>query len=441
MAMPLGSEHYSLLNMETPNGVLVVNKTFFEDFFQNFHETIAPKNDIRELLRNYRLDFFKPEMASTPVPSAETLKTMGCWIHVTNVCNLACDYCYIRKTTGRMEETTAINVINTIKSTIEKNNLNKISLSFAGGEPSLNIPVIRLFCRELGNLSGVRAIFHVTTNATNVTDGFITLLRDFGIRVNVSLDGVGKYNDARKFVSGSSSFDVVEKGLEKLTASIGTNKIAVGIVVSPFNVDGLDEITRFLLRRGIQFKYSFYRPNFIFRNGSSANPVSMKEFTVFCKKLLIKLKQCLTIIRKEAPDTFNPEPVVDKFSVHGNGTDAVCTMGQRYFAVGWNGAISRCHMIQDTSIGNISNESDLLEMLRTNKSPYARTGALCKTCEIKAVCRTGCRLLLDEKTQASVYHDVYRGIFDDYINTIAALIVKRGKPLNFKAEEWLSDCQ
>ena len=425
------------MNLARPNGLIVVNQALYEDYFEHFSQASPPSVEIREVLREFNLDFFSPKPPVENAVAGNGIRSMACWVHVTNACNLACEYCYVRKSANRMEEGTANRIIQSLKRTAKANGLNRLSLAFAGGEPSLNLPVIRMFCQALSRLEGVHTTFSATTNATNVSDAFVDLLREFNFRVYVSIDGVGKFNDARKFVNGKPSFEAVCKGLAGLVETIGVNRVSVGIVVSPVNLAGLDEITRFLLDRGIQFKYSFYRPGFLVQGaiGGPVDAAARSAFSEFCGRLLAKLKSCLAIIREKAPLHFNPEAVVDKFSVRGNGSDAVCTMGDRYFAIGWDGRISRCHMIQDSPLAKISDDIDVLEMARNRGNPHPPAGSMCKTCDIRGICRTGCRLLLDPKGETSVYHEVFAGIFEDYVETIAAATIRNGAPLNFTADD------
>ena len=123
--------------------------------------------------------------------------------------------------------------------------------------------------------------------------------------------------------------------------------------------------------------------------------------------------------------------MIDKLSVRGEGSESVCSMGDRYFAIGWDGKISRCHMIQDQPVSELVESLDILDMLQSNPNPHIPVGNWCKTCEIQKICRTGCRLVLDKDGNASIYHDTFLAIFRDYIETIAMLAIRDGEAKSF----------
>lgn len=413
--------YHALLNLDFPRGVAVVNDRLHEHLLHN--GTAGLSTPLSEELAKYNLPFLVGN-ASGNASGRPASRSAACWIHVTNACNLACDYCYIQKTPERMTEGTAENVVAALKRTATENGLKRLQVSFAGGEPTLNLAMIRRLCSELSTLNTVRVQYSITTNATRVTEELLDLLRNYDFRIYVSLDGVETFNRARHYRDGRSSFADVEYGLETIAKEIGPSRLMVGIVVSPSNVDGLPELTQYLLGRGMQFKYSFYRPNPVATLRNTKNLVSgpSPEWSNFLQTLLQKLRESLAIIRRSAYPGFNPEVVVDKFSVRGEGLAQTCTMGERYFAVGWNGSISRCHMLQrEQVVGSASLAADVLKMLKDSGEPPPAIGTQCRECDIVSVCRAGCRLILDTEGKASIFHEVFWEIFPDYVDTIATV--------------------
>ena len=63
---------------------------------------------------------------------------------VTDDCNLNCTYCYEKKQKGiyYMNQNTALSIIENIIKEIKENNYKSLSISFMGGEPLLNFPII-----------------------------------------------------------------------------------------------------------------------------------------------------------------------------------------------------------------------------------------------------------------------------------------------------------
>jgi uncharacterized protein len=42
------------------------------------------------------------------------------WLHITNACNLDCPYCYVRKSSARMDETTGLKALRHIFDTTRR---------------------------------------------------------------------------------------------------------------------------------------------------------------------------------------------------------------------------------------------------------------------------------------------------------------------------------
>lgn len=132
-------------------------------------------------------------------------------LFVTQACNLRCVYCYEDKTGARMEEATALQAIDWL---IEQSgNVKNLYISFFGGEPFLNLPLMKktaAYAREKAAVIGKRVIFLTTTNATLLDEEAISFVVDYDVDVIVSMDGPREIHDAqRPFPDGSGSFDVV----------------------------------------------------------------------------------------------------------------------------------------------------------------------------------------------------------------------------------------
>ena len=316
--------YFGLLNLTRPSGVVVVNQHLCLDLLSGHVE--LPRT-IRDCLAPFNIP---SSSVPPPQPSPSANDGMACWIHVTNACNLACDYCYIHKTPQRMTEEVADLVIASLESSAHDHGIQRLRLTYAGGEPSLNVPVMRRIAAGTCRIQGLKARYSVTTNATHAHDDFVEFLKEYSCRVLVSLDGLGEFNAARHSHEGRGSFAAVEEGLEKLVGALGSRRLTVNIVVSPQNVLGLEEITRYLLERRIQFKYSFCRPRPVARADSPTSEVELStrpdDWPGFTVRLLRILRDCLSLVRAQSYSGFYPEIVLDKFSVRGNGATKSCAM-------------------------------------------------------------------------------------------------------------------
>ena len=151
---------------------------------------------------------------------------------VTTDCNLRCRYCYANggENPEYMDWQVAKRALD-----LMLNYFDSFKVQFAGGEPLLNMDLIERVVNYTGGLS-IR--YQIQTNATLIDRGVARWIRELGISVGVSLDGLPEVNDfLRPFADGRGSTTATISGLESLRAE----GIRVGLtcVLSAENVAGL----------------------------------------------------------------------------------------------------------------------------------------------------------------------------------------------------------
>lgn len=87
-------------------------------------------------------------------------------------------------------------------------------------------------------------------------------------------------------------------------------------------------------------------------------------------------------------------------------------------------------MTQQEPLFSVSKPINILKTLRNTKNHVSKITAedlACKDCEIINVCKSGCRLVTDERIRMSIYHDTYATLFDEFVDLIADLQWKYSK--------------
>lgn len=142
-------------------------------------------------------------------------------INPTLDCNLRCWYCY----ENHIKDSVMSNeVINNIGALLEKKvaskTLNRVQLSFFGGEPLLQynkvIKPLASLCRDICMKHEKELTFHFTTNGVCLTPKVVKELKALSsqISVQVAFDGGKDFHDKVKcFPSGSGSYDIVKRQL------------------------------------------------------------------------------------------------------------------------------------------------------------------------------------------------------------------------------------
>jgi len=250
---------------------------------------------------------------------------------VTEQCNLACTYCFETgmKSPKRMGASTAKKAVDLLFDHAKDGA--DLFITFFGGEPLLNMPVVEetvAYSNKRGNKTGHRLNFQMTSNGTLIDDSLAKHLSGLGIRVLVSLDGMGPTNDEnRRYKSGKGSFDEIAKGIQALKPH--QPWIGVKMTVTPSNALELFENVMGLRDLGIN--------QFIIGHATGMN-WSIDKQDVFERQL----SQLKTWYLKSKPENFRiaefDEPD-EKQGFFG------CSAARSTIAVSVDGAVSPCSKI------------------------------------------------------------------------------------------------
>ena len=145
-------------------------------------------------------------------------------LSVSSGCNLACRYCYCGvcrdklPSQGLMAEATALRAVDDLFAAADPKT--DLRITFFGGEPLLNKPVIRLVverCNRLAAERGMKAGYSITTNATLLDDATAELIAENNFGLMVSLDGPPELHDRQcPTRDGLGSFAQAAAGIRTL---------------------------------------------------------------------------------------------------------------------------------------------------------------------------------------------------------------------------------
>jgi uncharacterized protein len=153
-------------------------------------------------------------------------------------CNFACDYCIqgdhgdYNKHAAKMSLETAARVADWCEARLDAVGPSTFALTFFGGEPLLNLPVLYYLAERLWHASqrrGVGMFINVITNGLLLTPEVVDRLQPFGLNgVKITLDGDRESHDRmRPLRGGQGTFDRIianiRKVADKCRISIGGN--------------------------------------------------------------------------------------------------------------------------------------------------------------------------------------------------------------------------
>jgi uncharacterized protein len=182
-------------------------------------------NDIHTMCSSIRCLYPDIGIINKSVDIKNTLERIT--LHVSNDCNLRCKYCYAAG--GSYKQKREMMSLQTAAKFVDFCSINfgKISqIVFFGGEPMLNIEVMKFICNRFKKeydegKSLFMPKFGIITNGTILNREVIAFIKDNISFITVSLDGPKKINDANRiFADGTGSYDKISEFIRAIKAEV-----------------------------------------------------------------------------------------------------------------------------------------------------------------------------------------------------------------------------
>jgi uncharacterized protein len=430
---PLHGEYRILFNPLGSGGTVVVNESAY-DIFRAF-ETPATVADVRRsrpgrggevteiFNRLGQLQLIHPSSGQPP-PDFQVGRVLTAWLHVTNGCNLRCPYCYLDKTQEPMDEATGRQAVAAVMRSAVANGFPAVKLKYAGGEASLNhrlVVALHAYARELAAESDLMLNATLLSNGVRLPRNLIQTCKAEGIRVMISLDGVGDQHDVqRPFTSGKPSFRYVERTIGELIAQAHPPHLSV--TITNRNLSGIPDVVRFALERDLTFSLNLFRDN----DCAAGFPDLRYEEQAMISALL---------------ETFEViEDFMPRWSVLGSILDRgqllhprqrSCGVGQDYVVIDQHGRVAKCHMEIERTLGNVFAE-DPLHLVRRDKTTMLNLlvdeKAGCRDCTWRYWCSGGCSVATFRATGRydvkSPNCNIYKAIYPQALRLEALRLLK-----------------
>jgi uncharacterized protein len=169
-------------------------------------------------------------------------------------CNFACDYCIqgdhgdYNKHAAKMSLDTAARVAEWCEARLDAVGPSTFALTFFGGEPLLNLPVVYYLAERLWHASerrGIRMHINVITNGLLLTADVVDRLQPFGLNgVKITLDGDREAHDRmRPLRGGQGTFDKIIANIRKVAHKC---RISIGGNFDESSVDSYPALLDFL---------------------------------------------------------------------------------------------------------------------------------------------------------------------------------------------------
>jgi len=316
-------------------------------------------------------------------------------LHMAHDCNLRCKYCFAGEgtyhgTRSKMPAEVAKKAIDFVIANSE--NRRNIEIDFFGGEPLLNLDVIRetvLYAREREKCTNKRFRFTVTTNGLLLDDETMEYLNNTMDNIVLSLDGRKEINDAMRVRrDGSGCYDAIVPKFQKM---VSIRKDKDYYVRGTFTANNLDFSEDVLHMAGLGFDQLSIEP-VVLPDGSGPEIKREHLDKIFSEYESLALK--ISELRKQGKKINFFHFMLD---LEGGPCVAKrlrgCGSGTEYLAVTPQGDLYPCHQftgVEEFRLGNVFTGIDRQDIVKTFRGLNVYTKKSCRNCWAKFYCSGGC---------------------------------------------------
>ncbi|BAY10999.1 radical SAM/SPASM domain-containing protein [Calothrix sp. NIES-2098] len=354
----------------------------------------------------------------------EIPETLTAWLHITDRCNLRCDYCYLPHLAKDMSIDIGKAAIESTFRSASLNRYRRVKLKYAGGEALLCSTLIKdlhLYAKSLSQQTDIILDGVVLSNGTLITSEIIEMLQTLNLRLMISLDGLSNFHNMQRFYAGGKgSFQDVEQGI-KIALQNGLIP-DISITVSGRNAEGLPSLLEWILEYNLPFSLNFYREN---EFSASHEDLQLEE-----SKLIEGMLAAFKVIELKLPNRSLLGSLIDRANL-SSPHQRTCGVGQSYLVFDYKGKIAKCQMQLDKTVSSI-NTQDPLTVVRQDKAGIQNLSVEekegCRTCEWKYWCTGGCPLATFKATGRydiqSPNCNIYKALYPEAVRLEGLRLVK-----------------
>lgn len=182
---------------------------------------------------------------------ANSLKKINLTIIPTYFCNLSCSYCIQDcKKENKIIGNAGINsIVNFAENELKKTNIEKMMLTFYGGEPLLAKNGCIKIAEKLHYLTSKKSIgldTYIVTNGTLIDQEIIDrLFVPYKMYMQISIDGIENSHDKKRyFKNKKGTFNIISKNIDLLNRNGLKDFITIRINIDRENISEADEIVK-----------------------------------------------------------------------------------------------------------------------------------------------------------------------------------------------------
>ncbi len=398
LVIPLTDQHDTVLGRDIPPIVLNRSARVIANHFSRGHllEDIPPlwqhcwgTGSLHSILNQMiEIGLLVPESDYCP-EFHENPAVLSAWLHITDRCNLRCRYCYLSHKSADMSIETGRAAIEATFRSARTHGYQQVKFKYAGGEPLLRfftITELHQYARGLAEQEELELDGVVLSNGTLLTPDIVTQIRTLGLRLMISLDGIGGFhNSHRSYPDGHGSFESVSKAIE-MPVSQGLVP-EISLTISGRNIEGLPEVVAWVLERELPFSLNFYREHDL---SSSKTDLQLEE-----EKIIGGMLAAYKVIESNLPQRSLLNSLIDRANFAAPHL-RTCNVGQDYLVFNSQGCVAKCQMEPGTTITDVHDPDPLARIRKSTQGVQNRSveeKEECHVCQWRYWCGGGCPLL------------------------------------------------
>lgn len=314
-------------------------------------------------------------------------------VNVSHNCNLRCKYCFA--STGNyngardlMSQETADKTLDWFLKQAKKTKV--LNINLFGGEPLTNIPLVKYIvkkCKELEIEYDKKIYITISTNGTILNDELVTLIKEYDIGLQISIDGDKELHDSnRPAANGKSSYDMLAENVKTLLREVDNASLIPRATVAK----GVTDVPRIVnhMLNDMHFKCVALTPALGCHSETSYNQEDLDEYFSKYNELV---ETFLDKVRKG--EEFNIYPFTSEVDAVSKGIRRIygCGSGLGFASIDIKGNIYPCMRFignEDYIIGNVESGFNEKRQLFFDRTVYKRTR--CKECWARHLCGGAC---------------------------------------------------
>lgn len=366
--------------------------------------------------------------AQPPPMFSEAVTTLIAWLHITDRCNLRCKYCYLPHGPVDMSLETGLLALNALFRSALRHGYQRVKVKYAGGEPLLRFSVVKdlhQYARVLAANCGLQVDGVVLSNGTLLTPEIVEEMQKLELRLMVSLDGLGEFQDCqRPYTDGSGSSSDVILAIElALWHGLVPD---ISVTITGENVDGLPNLMAWVLEKQLPFSLNLCRES----DYSLQKSERQTEEHDTIEKLLLAYR----VVQDHLPGHTLLGSLADRANLSFPHLYP-CRVGRDYLVFNPYGGLAKCQMDMQCIIGDADN-SDPVGLLQGSGNGIQNIRVdekvECRECSWRYWCAGGCPLMAYRSTghyeAKTPSCRIYQSIFPEIIRLEGLRLLAIAKP-------------